>query len=92
MENALKVAFRGIPTTSYWMSTYDKMQKVTVEEVIFKLPSELLADRILFEDAIKLALALNNEHHVEHGHTVLAGLAGSGKKFLCWLSSRLSDR
>lgn len=60
MENALKVAFRGIPTTSEWMSSDDKMHKVTVEEVIFKLPSDLLAERILFEEAIKLALALNN--------------------------------
>jgi hypothetical protein len=29
---------------------------------------------------------------VEHGHTVLAGLAGSGKKFLCYLSSIVSER
>lgn len=49
-----------------------------------------MSDRILFDEAIKLVLVLNNEHHVEHGHTILAGLAGSGKKFLCYLSSVLS--
>jgi hypothetical protein len=43
MDNAL-----GIPSTSYWMSTDDKMQKVTVDEVInLKLPK--MPDRILFE-------------------------------------------
>jgi hypothetical protein len=39
MENALKVAFKGVPATSFWMSTDEKMQKVTVEEVILKLPT-----------------------------------------------------
>jgi hypothetical protein len=59
LENALKVAFRGQATLGYWVSYDGKMQKTTIEEVISnRLPK--MPDRILFEEAIRLVLVLNN--------------------------------